>query len=263
MGEKYKPIRQQKASDLIVTEIWGLIKSGTLKPGDRLPPERELVEKFEVSKVTLREALQTLEVYGHITKKRGADGGSIVLDIAPARGVSLLVDYLEANKLAPERLLEAAELITPMVAALAAERITPKGARELRQLIEAHERDFQSHGGSKRGWEFGILLARISRNHVFVVIEELLMRLIMDMEFSLSIGDIGSTPEELEYNARVLPIHRSLAEAVIAGPPEHARSVAEQGVKALNSSLLEYHRRRRHRRVDPRTDRVAEVRPSP
>src|SRR5690242_7962008 len=77
--ETFRPIKKQKASDLIVEEIWKLILSGKLKPGDRLPPEHTLVERFQVSKVTLREALQTLETYGHITRRRGPGGGSVVL----------------------------------------------------------------------------------------------------------------------------------------------------------------------------------------
>ena len=58
MLDKYKPIKQKKTSDLIVREIWRLILKGDLKPGDKLPPERELGKRFEVSMVTLREALE-------------------------------------------------------------------------------------------------------------------------------------------------------------------------------------------------------------
>jgi GntR family transcriptional repressor for pyruvate dehydrogenase complex len=61
MPKIYSPIRKAKASDLIVEEIWAAILNGELKPGEKLPPERELVEQFAVSKVTLREALQSLE----------------------------------------------------------------------------------------------------------------------------------------------------------------------------------------------------------
>ena len=53
-----------------------MILEGKLKPEDRLPPEFKLVERFGVSKVTLREALQTLETYGHITGNAGPAAGA-------------------------------------------------------------------------------------------------------------------------------------------------------------------------------------------
>lgn len=221
--EEFRPIKRQKASDLIVEEIWKMILEGKLKPGDRLPPEHTLVERFQVSKVTLREALQTLETYGHITRKQGRGGGTIVLDIAPTRGISLVANYLNLSSLSLDKLMEARLLVEPLIAELAARRITPETAHRLEQLLFAHDVDFQTHGGSKRGWEFYILLAEITGNLLLKVVEELLIRLFMDAEFALSIGDIGMSAEEIAYNAAVLPANRRIAAAVIAGDPEAAR----------------------------------------
>src|SRR6056297_1288436 len=111
--QKYKPIKVQRASDLVVKEIWKLILGGELKPGDKLPSERELVKKFEVSKVTIREALYKLQTYGHITKKRGQNGGSIVLDIVPEQGINVLLDYLNLKKYTIEQLVESRSAIEP------------------------------------------------------------------------------------------------------------------------------------------------------
>jgi GntR family transcriptional regulator, transcriptional repressor for pyruvate dehydrogenase complex len=221
--DEFKPIRRQKASDLIVEEIWKMILSGKLKPGDRLPPEHALVERFQVSKVTLREALQTLETYGHITRKPGRGGGTIVLDIAPTRGIGLLANYLNLSGLSIEALMEARLLVEPAVAACAASRVSPQAAREIEALLAEHEADFRTHGGSRRGWEFYIMLAGMTGNPALKVIEELLIRLFMDAEFALSIGDIGMSAEEIAYNAEVLPANRRVAAAVIAGDPDAAR----------------------------------------
>ncbi len=238
--ESFKPIRKQKASDLIVEEIWKMILEGKLKPGDRLPPETRLVERFQVSKVTLREALQTLETYGHITRKRGPGGGSVVLDIAPTKGISLLANYLSLSKLSPSQLMEARMLVEPLIAGLAAQRITPDGELRLSRLLAGHEEDFRTHGGSKRGWEFYILLAEISGNRVLAVVEELLIRLFMDAEFALSIGDIGMSPEETEYNAAVLPANRRVAEAVIARDAPRARRVMEDVIRGFTERITAY-----------------------
>ncbi len=235
--DTFRPIKKQKASDLIVEEIWKMILEGKLKPGDRLPPEHTLVEKFQVSKVTLREALQTLETYGHITRKRGPGGGSIVLDIAPTMGIGLLANYLSLANLTLEELMEARRLIEPVIAETAAACLSDDGARRLTELLAEHEKDFRTHGGSKRGWEFYILLAELTRNRLVKVIEELLIRLFMDAEFALSIGDIGMTEEEIAYNAEVLPTNRRIAEAVLARDPPRARREMSDAMAAFTERI--------------------------
>ena len=214
---------ERRDSDMIVREIWKMILDGRLKPGDRLPPEFNLVQRFQVSKEILRDALQTLQKYGHITRKRGPGGGYVVLDVAPTMGISVLANYLSLSQLSLADLMQARQLIEPVIAETAARNVTPDGARKITSLLEAHEKDFRTHGGSRRGWEFYILLAELTGNRLLKVLEELLMRLFMDAEFSLSIGDVGMTPEELAYNAEVLPANRRIAAAVVAGDAAAAK----------------------------------------
>ncbi len=66
VSPKYKPIKQEKISTKIVAQIKSLIKEGDLKPGDALPPERELVKVFNVSRASLREALNSLAGMGFL-----------------------------------------------------------------------------------------------------------------------------------------------------------------------------------------------------
>jgi GntR family transcriptional regulator, transcriptional repressor for pyruvate dehydrogenase complex len=238
--DTFKPIKKQKASDLIVEEIWKMILAGKLKPGDRLPPEHTLVERFQVSKVTLREALQTLETYGHITRKHGPGGGSVVLDIAPTMGISLLANYLSLTNLSLAALMEARRVLEPMIAGTAAAHLSEEGAVRLNALLAEHEKDLKLHGGSKRGWEFYILLAELTGNRLLKVVEELLIRLFMDAEFALSIGDIGMTPEEIAYNAEVLPANRRIAEAVLSRDPARARSVMAEALEAFEARITRY-----------------------
>lgn len=223
MALDYRPIKKTKTSDLIVEEIWQLILAGDLKPGDKLPPERELVSKFGVSKVTLREALQTLEAYGHITRKRGAHGGTIVLDIAPANRLRPILDYLKLAGCTLEDLISARLTFEPVIAGLAAKRITPEGIRELREMLEQHENDFRIRGTSHYGWEFYLLLARQTGNPIFQIIEELLIRLLIDTEFALAIGDLNSKDKQRLYDKQSLADHKKAAAAVIGRNPVAAR----------------------------------------
>jgi GntR family transcriptional repressor for pyruvate dehydrogenase complex len=238
--QNLKQIKLQKASDLIVKEIWKMILAGKLKPGDKLPPEHKLVERFGVSKVTLREALQTLENYGHITRKRGTSGGSIVLDIAPTQGISLIATFMSLTNLPVSKLMEARCLIEPSIARLAAEKIDAAGEAQIRELLARHAADLAEHGGSKCGWEFYILIAEIGGNPVLKVIEELLIRLFMDAEFALSIGDIGMSPEEVAYNAEVLKANTTIAETLFARDPERAERAIDDALRGFAERIAAY-----------------------
>jgi GntR family transcriptional repressor for pyruvate dehydrogenase complex len=129
---------------------------GELKPGDRLPPERELMTIFNVSKASLREALQTLESYGHIKKKRGVDGGSVILPLLPDNGISLILNYLKQQKYTKEDLIEARLLIEPLIVELAARKIDEKGSSGYGAMA-AHEEDYQVKGTSRLGWESNLV----------------------------------------------------------------------------------------------------------
>lgn len=219
----YKPIKTDKASDIIVKEIWKLITSGILKPGDKLPPERELRKEFDVSLVTLREALQKLEAYGHITKKRGAEGGSFVLDITSSTGIDFLFNYLRAKKVSLEELHHVRMMLDPMLAELCAQIATQEDKNRLSALVSHHKKDFEERGTSKCGWEFYLLLAKISKNKIYIVIQELLIRLLLGFEFSISISDLESTEDQIPYNEETLQAHTKITDAIIAGNPEVAR----------------------------------------
>ncbi|HBP64409.1 MAG TPA: GntR family transcriptional regulator, partial [Desulfosporosinus sp.] len=66
-----KPIRTKKIYEQIVEQIGILVADGKLKPGDRLPSERELVERFQVSRASIREAISALELMGLIEVRAG------------------------------------------------------------------------------------------------------------------------------------------------------------------------------------------------
>lgn len=72
----YSKIRQPKLSDVIEQQLEFLILEGTLRPGEKLPPERELAKQFDVSRPSLREAIQRLEAKGLLLRRQG--GGTFV-----------------------------------------------------------------------------------------------------------------------------------------------------------------------------------------
>jgi DNA-binding FadR family transcriptional regulator len=118
--------------------------------------------------------------------------------------------------------------------------MSPEGEQRLERLLAEHEEDFRIHKGSRRGWEFYILLAELTGNQLLKVIEELLIRLFMDAEFSLSIGDVGMTQAEVTYNAQVLPANRRVADAVMSRDPARARREMTETLRAFSQRITQH-----------------------
>jgi GntR family transcriptional repressor for pyruvate dehydrogenase complex len=79
----FKPIKVRKISEEIVDQIKGVIIEGKLKPGEKIPPERELIKQLGVSRISIREALKNLENQGFIDIRQG--NGSFVRSIVTDR----------------------------------------------------------------------------------------------------------------------------------------------------------------------------------
>src|SRR5438045_8280881 len=127
-----EPIRRIRLYQGIVEQIEGLLEKGDLRPGDQLPPERQLAEQFQVSRASVREALRTLELLGIVETRAG--GGTFVRQTSPddlARPLTGLIS--RGHSLAD--VIEFRGLIEPAIAALAAERITLTQPTELRELF--------------------------------------------------------------------------------------------------------------------------------
>lgn len=130
-------------SEQIVQKIMDDIKSGVLVPGEKLPSEKKLIEKFQVSRITVREALRTLQVMNIIDIQQGR-GAFVTSTVA-----SLLIDHMDFVSLLSQstidNLFEARRILEPEIAAIAAERITDEDIQELQSLLEQDNYDIKLH----------------------------------------------------------------------------------------------------------------------
>ncbi|MGH3322686.1 MAG: FadR/GntR family transcriptional regulator [Streptosporangiaceae bacterium] len=97
-----QPGGRRRAPQGIAAQIRALVHAGRLRPGDRLPPERELCERYSVSRVTVREALRVLEASGLVAIKVGSRGGTFVTAPSEAHVVMAIQDYLALTEPAPD-----------------------------------------------------------------------------------------------------------------------------------------------------------------
>jgi DNA-binding FadR family transcriptional regulator len=122
----------ETASDKAAAYIRALIYSGELRPGDRLPAERELAAKLGISRVTLRLGLKTLEGAGYLVTSRGAHGGSRIN--ADGELLRIWNDWIRHHHDELEDIFELRTNVETRIAWLAAERRTPQ---ELRRIEDA------------------------------------------------------------------------------------------------------------------------------
>lgn len=111
MENEFKSKAKRKISDLIVDEVKRLIVSEELNPGDRLPSEKNLIEQYEVSKGTVREAMKALEVEGLIKTKPGPGGGAWLTEVGTEPASKALRNYLYFRHISAKQLYQMRKLI--------------------------------------------------------------------------------------------------------------------------------------------------------
>jgi DNA-binding FadR family transcriptional regulator len=157
-------------SSEIVGQIEAAIASGSLKQGDRLPPERELAEIFGVSRITVRDALRTMEALGLLDIKVGATGGAFVQS-PPSEVVEKTFGYMvRLASLDPDEVAEARFAVELNIGTLAVQRATPEDLGVLNEAIE-QGRIALANGtyDSSYSREFHALLARAAHNRALEI----------------------------------------------------------------------------------------------
>ncbi|MBV6306955.1 FadR family transcriptional regulator [Candidimonas humi] len=124
---------REPVSEQVVTQLLGMVKAGNLKPGDHLPPERELAQSFGVSRPTIREAVRALVVLGVLTTRQG--GGIYVSNLRAETLLGPLQFFLSLEDTAVDTLYDARQLIEGGIAGRAAHAATPDDVRALQELI--------------------------------------------------------------------------------------------------------------------------------
>jgi DNA-binding FadR family transcriptional regulator len=108
----FRPVRAGNAFEETVERLLTAIKLGLCEPGSRLPPERELADRLDVSRVTLREAIRALQRSGYVDSRRGRYGGTFVspelptLTKAAARRLAVVTGYNLEDTLTIRAVLE-------------------------------------------------------------------------------------------------------------------------------------------------------------
>lgn len=136
--ETWRSVRSNRASQDIIDQVREAFFRG-LKPGDWLGTEGDLAERFEVSRITVRDAVRTLEASGIVEVKVGAKGGVRIASGDPDRFADALAVQLQLIGIEWSELLEAQLAIEAITAERAAENVTLEQLTELEAILDQCE----------------------------------------------------------------------------------------------------------------------------
>lgn len=215
----------------VAERIQGLILEGRLKPGDRLPPERELAEAFGVSRTSVRDAIRVLELMGMLEPRQG--DGTVVRDLTSDSLVHPLASLLVRNRTHLAELMDVRKMIEPPLAARAASLATPEEVARLDEIFARQlEKARQGQAAIDEDSAFHYAIATAARNRVVLKVLDVLMDLLQESrERSLQVP--GRLQKSLEGHRRILrAIKRRDARAAEAGMRQHLAEIEEVLLKS-------------------------------
>jgi GntR family transcriptional regulator, transcriptional repressor for pyruvate dehydrogenase complex len=162
---------RQKLNEQIVERIQQQITDGKLRPGDRLPPERELAGLLKVNRATVREAIHLLRERGLVERKNGR--GTRIVAMLPNDVGTVIDRFFVTNNCSQRELWDFRIIFEPKVAALAAVNARPEDVKKLgvvlRTLEEAWDAQDPIHLASADA-QFHLTLAAASHNTLMLAV---------------------------------------------------------------------------------------------
>jgi GntR family transcriptional repressor for pyruvate dehydrogenase complex len=214
-----------KASSYLADELRAHIIGNDLAIGDRLPSEAELIERFSLSRATVREALRLLESEGLIAIKRGPNGGITATRPNPAHISRTLATMVGFSQVPLRDLFDFRMAVEPPAAAAAAARITPEEAVLLHEAAQHHDHDTQDRV------DFHLLIGRLSHNAFFDMILSALDDVIA--------REVDFEPLTEEDNKATIRAHVKIAEAIASGDPRKAETSMRRHLERFAERMQE------------------------
>lgn len=218
-AQLFRTVRVSRASQDIVQQIKSNVFAGKLKPGDRLPSEKELAEQFGLSRITVRDALRILESQGLVSIKVGAGGGAFVTNPSETSASELVTDLLRLQRASTRELVEARLVIETSIVTYAAERATAADLAEMQKAIDA-ARASRAAGVSRftpHSVDFHIALALAAKNQVLLFTVNSFRTLFYETLEKLMPDD--------EMAVRAIEDHQLVLDAIAAHDAERARKL--------------------------------------
>jgi GntR family transcriptional repressor for pyruvate dehydrogenase complex len=221
----FEAIRRNKVYEEVAQQIERLILK-KLKPGDKLPSERELAEMLRVSRSSIRDAIRGLELMGMVEPRQGA--GTIVREISSDSLINPFSNALKRRRESVSELLDFRKMLEPPLAARAAMHASADEVTEMEEILRRQEaKQVQGESAVAEDSEFHYSVALASGNSVVLKVLDILMDLLRETrERSLQVE--GRPQKSIAGHRRILAaIKRHDAEGAKAAMRRHIEDVEE------------------------------------
>ena len=162
---------RERLYEQVADYIEGLVSNGQLRPGDKLPPERELAETLRVARGVVREAVKVLAVRGLVTVKPGL--GTFISEVSTDAISGHLDRFFRLGNQSHSDLIELRQILEVEFAALAAQRAQAEDLTEMREAVEEMDRNFDdAESYIDADQAFHLAIARAARNEMFPLLIE-------------------------------------------------------------------------------------------
>jgi GntR family transcriptional regulator, transcriptional repressor for pyruvate dehydrogenase complex len=229
-----EPINRKLVVDEVIDRLMTLIIHENLKPGDKLPTERELMARLEIGRSSLREAIKTLSAVGALEARRGAgifvgSGDDSILAKPLAWGM-----FLGGSSVG--QVIESRSVIETAMAGWAAERRSNEDLSDIESLVDKLE----ANRNDKKAYvhydlQFHLAVAKAAQNKILFQVLNIFQNLLRAW--------METTYEETHGSENSMVAHRELLEAIRAKNANAARKIMQEhtsGAPLLSAAARQY-----------------------
>lgn len=232
MLENLNKIQISDPVDLIISQIRELIISGSIKPGEKLPPERKLAEHFGVSRSQVREAITKLQIYGIVRVQ--PQSGTYIVGIGIVAIEGLITNMLKIDKADFKSLVDTRILLEKEAARLAAIHATKDDIVQLQTALNLYEEKLvHANGAIEEDLIFHIKIAEASQNSVLKTLMMIITPDIVKSFINLKVCDDNNNKKTIEE-------HRHIIEMIANKDPEGAERAMAQHLLDVKEFSTQY-----------------------
>jgi len=212
----FKPVENKRVYQQVVDQIQNMIFDGSLKAGDKLPAERDMVKLFEVSRTSIREAVRALDILGLVECRQG-DGNFIrkEFDTGLFEPLSIMFKLHNGNAL---ELFKVRKMLEIEAISLAVEQITDTQRDELKFIMERLAKADTEEEKVKFDAEFHFKIIEASNNYLLKCFYNAVSGIMKSF-----ISDARKIFLKAEKMNKLSELHKDIYEAIISGNPEQAK----------------------------------------
>jgi GntR family transcriptional repressor for pyruvate dehydrogenase complex len=219
------PIKKTRVAEEVADRVRALMLDGTFPPGEPIPSERHLAERFGVSRGSIRDALRTLETIGLLETRHGQ--GTFARELSVDRLVAPLASVMAYRSDLQDELMDVRRMFEPAVARVAALRATKEDLDDLQRILDTQRQKLKTgQSAIVEDTAFHAILARSTRNRVVMSIMATLNDLLVESR-THSLEQKGRPARSMDgHEAVVAALRRQDAEGAYQAMYHHIDQIA-------------------------------------